>query len=136
MDELKKKRAEKLKKAVDIVDGVADNFDKAFKQRELNALYERKFLLEDKIKDTSKCPVTIVNAKLQLKSVEDSIALLEEQVSLQDEYDIDVDEAAARQFIAENPDVFGEGTLEMIESNDALDELERTLGLSSEKDKK
>lgn len=139
MDELKKKRIKKeqdgLKKAVEIIDSVSDNFDKALKQKNLDGLYQRKFALENTIKDNEKNDVTRANARLQLKEIESSIELLEQEVNLVDEYDIEVDEAAARQFIADNPDVFVDSDLDFDHQNSVLDDLEKTLGLSSEKEK-
>lgn len=131
MDDIKKQKAKNLKKAIDIADNVVDNFNKATQQLELKGLYERKDLLEKKIENTDLASATRANAILQLKTVNDSINLLEQEVSLLDEYDIDVDEEAARKFIEENNLL---EDMSMINSNDALDELERTLGLGKKDD--
>ena len=99
-DDLSKKRKKNIQKAVDIINDVEDTFSKAMKQQNLDQLYKRKFLLEGKLKDEDRCPVVRANNKLQLDTVNQSIELLEsEGINLTDEYDIKIDEAAAREFL-------------------------------------
>jgi len=129
MDDISKKKLDDIEKRIKKVE---DTFSKATKQCDLNKLYERKFELEAKIGIPDKDPVSLANNKLQLSQIESSIELLEsEEINLVDEYDINVDEAAAREYINSMPE-FDEWEY-LIEQNDILDQLEKDLGISKEK---
>lgn len=130
MDDIKKKRIEKT---TEIISNVEDNFSKALKQRELLKLIERRTLLQGKIASSSTNGVDRANAKLQLKDIERSITALEESgVNLTDQYDTDVDEAAARKFLSDNNLEIEYDEVDIIKQNDILDELEQNLGVKDE----
>lgn len=101
MDDLKKKRIEKTEQ---IIDNVVDNMSSAIQQLDLMHLYERKIQIEKRLADPGDMNmITQRNLKLQLEEIEKSIKLIEDRgISLQDEYDIDVDEEAAKEFLEEH----------------------------------
>lgn len=100
MDDLKKKRIEKTDK---IIENVVDNMSSAVQQLDLKHLYERKIQIEKRLGNPGEMNmITQRNLKLQLEEIEKSIKLIEDRgISLQDEYDIDVDEEAAKEFLEE-----------------------------------
>ena len=130
MDDLSKKRNEKTQA---IIDGVTDTFSKAMKQKNLSDLYKRKIELEGTIGDKEKNAVTRANAKLQLKDINESIQLLEQEVSLTDEYDIDVDEEAAIEFLEKHNIPIEFEDVDFIHQDKILTELEESLGLPEER---
>lgn len=111
----------------DILNSVADNFTKALKQENLEKLLERKTLLMEKMANPEITGIDRANNRLQIRDIDRAIALLQSEVSLADTYDIEIDEVAAREFL-QNLDVEFDD-VNFVESNDTLDELEKSLGL-------
>lgn len=118
------------KKVEDILNKVTENYNKALMQEDLRKLLERKSLLEEKMSDSSIQGTARANNRIQLRDVNKTIDILSQEVNLSDKYDTEVDEVYARSFLEDMGDDFDGGSI--IESNDILDELERTLGLKGD----
>lgn len=118
-NDLDKKRQQKVD---DTVKKITDTLDKAYKQLTLKKLYEKKYDLEAKRHKLT--GIDKANNKLQLNSIKNSIRLLEnEGIDLKANYDIEVDEVSAREFLKKHKGF--EEFKKLIEKNDLLDKLEK-----------
>lgn len=105
MDDLSKKRAEKVSK---IIEKVTGDFNEGLNRLDLDRLYERQAVLKRKINSNTD-EITKSNARLQLQEVEQSIDILTGKVDIYRDIDLDVDEKAAKEYIEDNPDIFLDG---------------------------
>lgn len=125
MDDLKR---HKINKMIKILDKIELGFNNEIRKIELENLLDRKNKLENVISSDTKNNTTIKNAKLQLKDVELSIEELYRNINYDLNFDTNVDEHSAVEFINNNSEVFIDAK-KYVDSNSVLDELEKTLGL-------
>ena len=104
MDDLSKKKIEKISQ---IIDKVTGDFTEGLNRLDLDRLYERQGVLKRKINSNTD-KITKSNARLQLQQVEQSIDILTGKIDIYKDINLDVDEESAKKYIEDNPNIFPE----------------------------